>query len=193
MRDIFDCTWHSYALHADQMKHRAYPPPRPSHKRLRAPWAWAYDAYLGAFVELFAQWQPAALDSLEALHRLTPRERRALEAEARRVNSQNIHALLRALNTNDTNSFASDEPGSNGDEDGAHDATHRDPEMDSHANCTMWAQGGECERNPAFMLETCAAACVWLNERGASSLKQRGRLKAEEDGHDHGPDSKDEL
>ena len=30
---------------------------------------------------------------------------------------------------------------------------------DSHANCGEWARHGECQANPAFMMENCAQAC----------------------------------
>lgn len=31
---------------------------------------------------------------------------------------------------------------------------------DRHANCAVWAEEGECDTNPSFMLTTCQAACA---------------------------------
>ena len=30
---------------------------------------------------------------------------------------------------------------------------------DAHANCQQWAEMGECEKNPTFMQDSCAASC----------------------------------
>lgn len=30
---------------------------------------------------------------------------------------------------------------------------------DQHENCNFWAQEGECEKNPGYMLENCAKSC----------------------------------
>ena len=30
---------------------------------------------------------------------------------------------------------------------------------DTHQNCKMWAEAGECEKNPGYMLSSCKTSC----------------------------------
>ena len=39
------------------------------------------------------------------------------------------------------------------------------PCKDGDVHCAQWAEGGECERNPGFMHETCAGSCNTCGER----------------------------
>ena len=35
---------------------------------------------------------------------------------------------------------------------------------DAHENCKMWAEAGECEKNPGYMLKNCKISCAAFNE-----------------------------
>ena len=37
---------------------------------------------------------------------------------------------------------------------------------DSDGNCAHWADSGECEQNPTFMLSTCPASCAAAQDAG---------------------------
>lgn len=39
-------------------------------------------------------------------------------------------------------------------------SNHKVTGSDSHVNCQAWAEEGECEKNPRYMLESCADACA---------------------------------
>lgn len=42
---------------------------------------------------------------------------------------------------------------------------------DKHENCEEWADGGECTKNPAYMLETCALSCNACGKKGTLGRK----------------------
>lgn len=45
---------------------------------------------------------------------------------------------------------------------------------DTHENCKVWAEAGECEKNPGFMLSGCTKSC---DEIAAASLNAAEELK----------------
>lgn len=44
---------------------------------------------------------------------------------------------------------------------------------DKHDNCELWANSGECENNPGYMLDNCGTSCERL---GAQALKDAEEL-----------------
>lgn len=46
---------------------------------------------------------------------------------------------------------------------------------DSHQNCKMWAEAGECEKNPGFMLTSCRTSCDLV---AMSALEDSKKLSA---------------
>jgi len=51
---------------------------------------------------------------------------------------------------------------------------------DEHANCAFWADAGECERNPAYMLVSCADACASVASKSiASSFYELSAARAD--------------
>ena len=53
--------------------------------------------------------------------------------------------------------------------------------QDNHTGCVAWAAGGECENNPSFMLEQCAAACK-ARAAGAAGAVRAGADEVLPDG-----------
>lgn len=45
---------------------------------------------------------------------------------------------------------------------------------DTNENCRMWAEGGECDKNPGYMTSNCAASCEYI---AAAALKDEAELK----------------
>jgi len=43
---------------------------------------------------------------------------------------------------------------------------------DLHANCASWAESGECESNPNFMLPNCATSCHQLQKANSEALEK---------------------
>ena len=43
---------------------------------------------------------------------------------------------------------------------------------DKYENCKRWAEGGECNANPAFMQENCATACASAKDYSAQIKKE---------------------
>ena len=54
---------------------------------------------------------------------------------------------------------------------------------DAQAECAGWAAGGECEKNPTFMLTSCADSCTRCNEgpEGIGKPRSRGEILARKD------------
>jgi len=54
--------------------------------------------------------------------------------------------------------------------------------QEPHAECDFWAQSGECEKNPGFMLESCAAACakITIDDESISQINSFFDLEAKD-------------
>jgi len=49
---------------------------------------------------------------------------------------------------------------------------------DTHENCEMWADAGECDANPSFMLTSCATSCDKYQKEALKSSKELANIKS---------------
>ena len=49
---------------------------------------------------------------------------------------------------------------------------------DQHKKCEEWANAGQCDANPTFMLDNCATSCDIVEQQKLEDLKQIASIKS---------------